>query len=101
MQNLTTQKDLAIETIEDYAYESLFEPNIRWPKIEFDRRVFERWAVTEIVERIKLDPRPPIFAIEDFMNEMDYYISLDQEKKIEFIFRTAREIAEDIGSLLA
>lgn len=93
--------DEAIETIEDYYYQCLFEPNRRWPKIEIKRRCYERWAAEEIMERInKAKILPAQEVIERFMEELRKYLDLDQNKDVEFIFTTALETAEDIGSLL-
>lgn len=93
--------DEAIETIEDYYYQCLFEPNRRWPPIEIKRRCYERWAAEEILERIaKTKVLPATEVIERFMSELKSYLNLEQNKTVEFIFTTALETAEDIGSLL-
>lgn len=90
-----------ISTIQDYIYECLFEPNIRWPKLEFDRRSYARWAADEILRRIRSEEngRKVGDIIEEFRLEMDRY-SETYDRYRAFIFDTARETAEDIGSLL-
>lgn len=93
--------DEAIETIEDYYYQCLFEPNRRWPKLEIKRRCYERWAAEEILERIKdLKVVSATEVIERFMKELQSYLDLEQNEAVEFVFTTALETAEDIGSLL-
>ena len=91
----------AIEAIEEFYYDSLFEPNRKWPKEEFDRRVYSRWAAQEILERIIECPVLPAQEIvQRFIDEMKGYLELDLNKQMEFIFSTALETTEDIGSIL-
>lgn len=93
--------ELAAETIQEYLDQWLFEPDYRWPKIEFNRRSYARWAATEILNRVKTEKlgRKVTDIIEEFRLEMDSYSKFDYDRDREFIFITARETAEDIGSL--
>lgn len=93
--------EVAADTIQNYIYESLFEPHYGWPKIEFDRRSYARWAANEILSRVKTEgsERSVLDIIEEFRIEMDHYSVFDSDRDREFIFITARETAEDIGSL--
>lgn len=93
--------EVAAEIVQDYIYQWLFEPNYRWPKIEFNRRTYERWAAMEILNRIKSESNGKTVAeiIEEFRVQMDAYSTYDSNRDREFIFVTARETAEDIGSV--
>lgn len=93
--------EVAAETIQEYLDQWLFEPNYRWPRIEFNRRSYARWAAKEILHRVQTEGngRTVIDIIEEFRLEMDRCSEVDYDRDREFIFVTARETAEDIGSL--
>lgn len=93
-------KEQSIEVIEEFIFDSLFEPNRHWPKLEFDRRTCERWAANEILSRIKKSDNSPIFEILMFMREMNTYSLIDGDHESAYMFQLAFEIAEEIGSLL-
>lgn len=95
-----TVKANAIEAIEEYMCDNLFEPNRHWPKDEFDRKSCERWAAKEIIHRIKLSNKAPTAVVYIFMKEMEKYSLMDIDHYNAYMCRLASEIAEEIGSLL-
>lgn len=93
--------EVAAEIIQEYIDQWLFEPNYYWPRIEFNRRSYSRWAANEIVHRIKTETkgRTVLEIIDEFRWEMDRCSEVDYDRDRAFIFETARETAEDIGSI--
>lgn len=93
--------ELEVETIQDYIDQCLFEPDYRWPKLEFERRSYSRWAASEILNRVQAekDGRKVIDIIKEFLWEMDCHSEIDYDRHVAFIFETARETAEDISFL--
>lgn len=93
--------EVAAEIIQEYFDQWLFEPNDRWPRVEFNRRSYARWAAKEILMRVQTERngRTVVDIIEEFRLEMDRFATVDYDRDREFIFVTARETAEDIGSL--
>lgn len=93
--------EMAAEIIQEYVDQWLFEPNYGWPKIEFIRRSYFRWAANEILNRIKTETKGRTVAdiIEEFWCEMDSYSEVNYDRDLAFIFETAKETAEDISSL--
>ena len=100
MNATNSEKRLAIEYIQDYIWENLFEPNVHWPMYEFKRRSYARWAAFEILKRIKLSNEKPMHIVYKFYCTMDDFSKVDSDHDIAFLFKTAYETAEDIGSLL-
>lgn len=94
-------KEEAIAIIQDYMNQCLFEPNLDWPGYEFDYRIYSRWAANEILDRISSCRKglDPIIIIGQFMDEMDDYSEMSDDRNQQFIFIVARETAEDIGLL--
>lgn len=87
----------AISMIRQYIDKYLFEPQFRWPKIEFDKRSYSIWAANEIITRLMDRPfDPPEIIIESFLLEMVAFSTLKEESKSHFIFTVASEVAEDI-----
>ncbi len=89
----------AVIIIFRYLEESLFEPTKDWPKEEFEKRSYERWAAYEIIE--SLMDHPFITAdmvIDEFILKMIFFAHLAKEKKQRFII--AIDVAETIRSLL-
>ena len=93
-------KNLALETIQNYIWENLFEPNVHWPMHEFKRRSYARWAALEILEKIKNGNRLPVIEVYDFFVLADDFSKIDCDIDIAFIFKIAAETAEEIGLLL-
>lgn len=93
--------EMAAEMIQEYIDQWLFEPNYGWPRIEFNRRSYSRWAANEILHRVKTETKGRSVSdiIEEFRWEMDSYSEVDYDRDLAFIFETAKETAEDIGSL--
>ena len=100
MNATNSEKRLAIECIQDYIWENLFELNVHWPMHEFKRRSYARWAALEILEKIKNGNRLPVIEVYDFFALADDFSKIDCDIDIAFIFKTAAETAEEIGSLL-
>ena len=65
--------DVEVQSICDYLEECLFEPSINWPPEQFAERSYSRWAVSEILDRVRGNPEVPIVStVEVFMAEMTY-----------------------------
>lgn len=95
------RKEAVISTIEEYIGDNLFEPNAHWPKEEFDRKAYERWAAKEILHRIENSDQDPLDVVVIFWAEMNKYSMKDDiSKESAYAFRLAYEIADEIGSLL-
>lgn len=90
----------AIDVIEEFIDENLFEPNRHWPKNEFDRKSCERWAAKEIISRINKSNKAPAAVVYIFMKEMEKYSMMDIDRDNAYMFKIASEIAEEIGSIL-
>lgn len=67
---------------------------------EFKRRSYARWAALEILEKIKNGNRLPVLEVYDFFKIVDDFSKMDSDVDMAFIFKTAAETAEEIGSLL-
>ena len=91
--------DEAVTTIFRYLEEYLFEPMKNWPKEEFEKRSYERWAAYEIVESLIDHPFATAdMVIDEFILKMIFFAHLAKEKKQQFMF--AIDVAETIQSLL-
>ena len=86
--------------IHNYINEKLFTPAWNWSDYEFRRRSYERWAANEIIERIITMPETePFFIMLYFKYQMDALSGICEDSDAEFIFITARNIADEIISL--
>lgn len=94
-------KEAIVSALQEYIDEYLFEPGKNWPKEEFNRRSYSRWAANEIMERLlrEMDIRDPLDIIEEFSDEMDRCLDLSENRDIYFIFIVAKETADDIAFL--
>jgi len=91
--------DKAVTTIFRYLEESLFEPKKDWPKEEFEKQSYKRWAAYEIIESLMDHPFTPAdMVIDEFILKMIFFAHLAKEQKQRFIF--AIDVAETIRSLL-
>ena len=91
--------DEAVIKVLRYLEEYLFEPMKNWPKEEFEKRSYERWAAYEIVESLMDHPFATVdMVIDEFILKMISFAHLAKEKKQQFIF--AIDVAETIRSLL-
>lgn len=100
--------ETALLVIQEYVDEYLSTPVLCWPKDEFDRRCYSRWAVNEILERvIEEATRPPQFItgresvsplniISEFISELDYCEDVSENKQTRLIFSAAKDTATDI-----
>jgi len=88
-------------TIMNYLDEHLFEPRRSWPKTEFNRRSYSRWAVEEILELLINDPlTDPFIIISHFEDRMIHYSLLSKTKECRYIFEIAVDVCEDILSFI-
>lgn len=97
---------VAISIVQEYADENFFEPLKNWPKNEFIRRSYSRWALQEILSRLMEQEdilpwdtffrmRSPIEVISEFIDELDSYVEISRDEKTRLIFSIARDSAED------
>ena len=94
------RNEIAIQAIMKYIEECLFEPRASWSKYEFEKRSYSRWAAYEILERIMDHPMTSADTIiEDFILKMSLYTHVTENTKVNFIFSTALDTAEDILTL--
>jgi hypothetical protein len=94
-----SMNDEAVTTIFRYLEECIFEPTKNWPKEEFEKRSYERWAAYEIVESLMDNPFTTAdTVIDEFILKMICFAHLAKEQKQQFIF--AIDVAETIQSLL-
>ena len=90
----------AIERIKAYMDENLFEPSRNWPLYETERRIYSRWAVTEIIEALSSRPMDfPEIVVEEFLIKMIIF-SRDEDGLSNQMFVVAKEVAEDILHLI-
>lgn len=86
--------------IYNYINEHLFAPDAAWSEHEFERRSYARWAACEIMDRVmRSEESEPFFIILYFMYQVDKLSELREDSDAEFIFKIARETAEEILEL--
>lgn len=87
--------------IQEYMYD-LFEPDRNWPKYEFRKRSYARWAASEILKCIQTNQNiPPMKVVEDFVQKTDEYSGIDHDDRNDsFIFYIAHDVATDILDIL-
>ena len=90
-----------ISAIEDYKFD-LFEPGRNWPKYEFNKRSYERWAAKEILKRIQQHPEiPAINLVEEYVLMTDEFSGIEHDERNDsFIFSVAHDVATDILDIL-
>lgn len=90
--------DVAVSITMRYIDENLFEPQFKWPKIEFARRSYSRWAAYEILELLLDHPfYDAEILIEGFIMKMVYCTHVTENNgKSSFICTTTVDVAEDI-----
>lgn len=94
--------DVEIQSICDYLEECLFEPNIDWPPEQFAERSYSRWAVNEILDRIRSNPKIPVVnTVEVFMAEMTYFAYVSPGVSAREMFASAADTAADILSMIS
>src|SRR5574344_1779610 len=96
-QNINT---MAIDIVQEYYDECLFEPGKKWPIDEFELRTYGRWIATEIILALKADPMtPPLMIIEEIVNKMKKFCYVPEDTKQSLMFAIAKDTAEDIARL--
>lgn len=90
-----------ISAIEDYMFD-LFEPGRNWPKYEFSKRSYERWAAKEILESIRRRPDiSPLQIVEGYVHMADKFSGIEHDERNDsFIFSVAHDVATDILDIL-
>jgi hypothetical protein len=90
--------DIAIRLILEYVEKYLFDPTLNWPREEFEKRSYSRWAAYEIIESIMDHPfEQPIDVIDDFYMRMIIFGRAAEGTKREAIFSCAADAAEEIA----
>lgn len=85
--------------IQVYIYENLFPPDRSWPDKWFKERSYSRWIVYELLERVRNSRETPVYTMEQFLQELEYYEDLAEDsgnKNASYIFRTAKNEILDI-----
>ena len=86
-----------ISVIEDYMFD-LFEPGRNWPKYEFRKRSYGRWAAEEILKSIQ--HHQDISPME-FVRRTDEFSGIEHDERNDsFIFSVAHDVATDILDIL-
>lgn len=93
--------EVEVITVMNYIDDQLFEPKINWPREEFRRRSYSRWAAYEILELVLNRPfNSATELIEDFIIEMWYFLYIAPNEKSSYKFLIAMDVAEDILLLM-
>ena len=89
---------IALEVIQEYIDEFLFEPGKNWPDYEFNKRSDERWAAKELMLYLETHwgETNAVNLIARFIREMDAYSGIREDTPPSFKFILARETAEEI-----
>lgn len=90
-----------ISVIEEYMFD-LFEPGRNWPKYEFRKRSYGRWAAEEILKSIQRHPDiSPMRTVEEFVRMTDEFSGIKHDERNDsFIFSVAHDVATDILDIL-
>lgn len=92
--------DVAISIITKYIEENFFDPQLNWPKEEFDKRSYSKWAAYEILESVMDKPFTiPIEVIDEFYLKMAMFNYAADGTNQEFLFKCATDTAEEIALL--
>lgn len=93
--------DGVISVIEEYMFD-LFEPGRNWPKYEFRKRSYGRWAAEEILKSVQLHRDiSPIQVVEEFVRRTDNFSGIEHDERNDsFIFSVAHDVATDILDIL-
>ena len=91
---------MAIDVIQEYYNQNLFEPGKRWSAAEFDLRVYSRWIASEILNALNEDPMtPPLIIIVEFVHKMNEFCYMTENTEQSLMFTIAKDAAEDIARL--
>lgn len=86
-----------LEILEAY-YNDLFLPSITWPKYEYLKRIYSKWALGEIIKLVKSNSkRPARDIVFEFWSKMDDYSEINNS----IIFKIARDLASEILELFS
>lgn len=90
-----------ISVIEDYMFD-LFEPGRNWPKYEFRKRSYGRWAAEEILKSIQRHRNiSPMEVVEEFVLRTNEFSGIEHDERNDsFIFSVAHDVATDILDIL-
>jgi hypothetical protein len=90
-----------VSAIEEYMFD-LFEPGRNWPKYEFRKRSYGRWAAEEILKSIQHHTDiPPMQIVEEFVRRTDEFSGIEHDERNDsFIFSVAHDVATDILDIL-
>ena len=101
-----TEEERQVQAITEY-YHTFGDPAEYWPKLEFERVAYSRWAIDEMLIMIysHLD-WTPMRAVEEFKNLMRDFANMTFEKDfghgdMNQIFETAYDVACDVSDILA
>lgn len=91
--------DEVIARILNYMDECLIDLEDTWPKEDFEKRSYSRWAAMEIVEALMGHPLTWAWTvIDEFIFKMLYFAHLAEDDNLQFTYAIA--VAEDIQALL-
>lgn len=90
-----------ISVIEEYMFD-LFEPGRNWPKYEFRKRSYGRWAAEEILKSIHhRQDISPMQVVEEFFRRTEEFSGIEHDERNDsFIFSVAHDVATDILDIL-
>lgn len=82
--------------------ENLPEPNMGWPKADFDNASYSIWAADEIIKAIMTHPEKTVGqVIEDFKYSMSKgYTAYMRFPSVQTIFNVGYSVASDIDDIL-
>lgn len=103
--------DKAVQVIQDYIDDNLFVIDT-YPRYIFDERSRSRWAANEIIVRILdestslpehitgREPKTPRDIVRNFIEDLEHYICIGDNREIQRIFAIARDTSNDILEIL-
>lgn len=97
-----TDDERQIRTIVDYIEEYLPEPGPGWPKKEFERASYSRYAANRILQLLYEHPEwSAMRAVEEFRYTMSKYMYKPTNyPEIHGIFQAAYDVATDLSDIL-
>ena len=95
---MTTEDGRMLQIIREYRA-NINDPESNWPKIEFERASYSKWAVDEIIRLIMENPEVSVLATVNNYKNMMYQFAKNTScyhEDVKFIFELAWEVASDI-----
>ena len=95
-----------VRVIIDYVSEYLPDPQPAWPKKEFERIAYSRWAANRIIKMLYDNPvSTPIRIIEEFKYQMGNYIQKstnypEANVHCEYAYEVACDLEEILMAML-